>query len=294
VAPNVNFWIGKRFYGRADVHILDTKFVRMDGPGFGADNIALSGAKLAVAYFRQDAGSGAPPGTEPSGEFGQRFNIDIAEFFAGDGGKLRLTTTFTHGHADNITGAGGTSGVGISVQHDLRLDSIGATNTVRLQHALGSAGLDGNFGVMTAKPGVGQWRLVESVSWQQGAVGGQAVALYGRHDHDDVNAVAAYAEVSVGGRVSYALTGNVKLIAETGYMEKRPKRSDTQRLVKFTFSPTWSAGPELFDRPEIRIFVTIARWNDAANAAAGAGGLTGLANGQTRGVSWGAQFETWF
>ena len=24
IAPNATFWIGKRFYGRADVHIVDT------------------------------------------------------------------------------------------------------------------------------------------------------------------------------------------------------------------------------------------------------------------------------
>jgi maltoporin len=37
ISPDTNFWIGKRFYGRADVHILDTNFVRMDGVGAGAD-----------------------------------------------------------------------------------------------------------------------------------------------------------------------------------------------------------------------------------------------------------------
>src|SRR5688572_1176906 len=55
----VNFWLGRRFHGRADVHILDTHFVRMDGTGLGVDGIAWGGAKLGIAYFRVDAGSGA-------------------------------------------------------------------------------------------------------------------------------------------------------------------------------------------------------------------------------------------
>jgi len=40
--------------------------------------------------------------------------------------------------------------------------------------------------------------------------------------------------------------------------------------------------------------VTTAKWNDAANAASGLGGLTGLGNGKTSGTSFGAQAEIWF
>jgi len=40
--------------------------------------------------------------------------------------------------------------------------------------------------------------------------------------------------------------------------------------------------------------MTTARWNDAANAGAGAAGLAGLGDGATRGTSWGVQLETWF
>ena len=77
-------------------------------------------------------------------------------------------------------------------------------------------------------------------------------------------------------------------------MEKRPDGAGTQRLTKLTLAPTWSTGPGFWDRPELRLYVTRARWNDAANAGAGAGGLTGLGNGATSGTSWGVQLETWF
>ena len=49
LAPDANFWIGKRFYGRSDVHILDTFFVRMDGVCAGVDSIAVGGGKLGIA-----------------------------------------------------------------------------------------------------------------------------------------------------------------------------------------------------------------------------------------------------
>ena len=130
------------------------------------------------------------------------------------------------------------------MQHDQRLDGIGGAQRAWLQYAQGSAALDANFGTMTAKPAVAQWRVVESLTWQSGAFGGQAVALYGRHDADPAHGIAArYAELSIGARASYAVSPNIKLVTEAGHMEKRLDGSGTQRLTKLTLAPTWSAGP---------------------------------------------------
>ena len=292
-APDVGFWLGKRFYGRADVHILDTKFVRLDGAGVGADGIDLGTAKLGVAFFRLEATSGAPPGAQPSERPAHRFNVDLTGLDLGDLGRLRVTATGTRGHAD--AGASGTRGFALSAQHDIAWPVVGAVNTAWLQFARGSAALDANFGTMTAAPAVAQWRLVESLTWQTGVFGGQAVLLFGQHDADAAHGIAArYTERSLGARLSYAVTPHVKLLVEAGTMDKRPVGGDRQRLTKFTFAPAWSLGPRWTDRPELRLYVTTARWNEAANNAAGAAGLTGLGDGATSGTSWGVQFETWF
>jgi len=295
VSPGTNFWIGKRFYGRTDVHILDTFFVRMDGVGAGADSIAVGGGKLGFAYFSSDTGAGfGDPGTGLSTNPGVRLNADLTELPVNPGGKLRITGTYTDGNYDNATNGKGTSGFGLSIQHQQELNSLGGVNTAWFQYAQGSAGLDANFGTMTAPSSVKKWRIVESFTWQSGPFGGQAVALYGQHDRDDVNLVAKYNEISVGGRGSYAVTKNFKLVGELGYMEKKPENAGTQKLTKVTFAPTLSPGPGFWSRPELRLYVTYAKWNDAANTAAGPGGLTGLADGKTSGTSYGAQVEIWF
>ena len=210
------------------------------------------------------------------------------------GGTLRVTGTFTKGNYDSAANGQGTSGFGLSLQHKQDIGVFGGVNTLWAQFATGSAGLDGNFGTMTAPTSVKKWRLVESATWQAGPWGGQAVAIYGQHGKDDVNATAKYTEISIGGRTSYAVTRNFKLVAEAGYMEKKPDGSSTQKLGKFTFAPTLSTGPGFFTRPELRLYVTTARWNAAANAGAGLDGLTGLGDGKTRGTSYGAQAEIWF
>jgi maltoporin len=295
IAPGTNFWIGKRFYGRKDVHILDTFFVRMDGVGAGADEIALGGgAKLGVAAFTSDTGSGfGDAGNGTATNPGARLNVDVQEIPLGVG-ALRVTGTYTQGRFDNATNGKGTSGVGVSLQHTMDIPALGtgSGNTLWLQYAQGSAGLDGNFGSMTADSSVKKWRLVESLTWQLGAFGGQAVALYGQHKAEGT--APEFDEISIGGRASYALTRNFKLVSELGYMQKKPDGSGTQKLTKFTFAPTLSAGPGFWNRPELRLYVTTAKWNAAANDAAGPDGLTGLANGKTRGTSFGAQAEIWF
>ena len=295
ISPDTNFWIGKRFYGRADVHILDAFFVRMDGVGVGADGIAVAGGKLGLAYFSSDTGSGfGDGGNGLSTNPGNRLNVDLSEIAVNAGGKLRVTGTVTQGNYNNATNGKGTTGFGLSLQHNQDIAGLGGGNTLWLQYAQGSAGLDGNFGKMTAPSGAKKFRLVESLAWQVGAFGGQAVALIGQHSKDDVALTPKYNELSVGGRVSYALSKNFKLVSEAGYMQKKPDGSATQKLAKFTFAPTLSTGPGFWNRPELRLYVTTAKWNGAANSAAGLAGLTGLNNGKTTGTSYGAQAEIWF
>jgi len=279
-----------------DVHILDKFFVNMSGVGAGGDSIALGGGtKLGVAYFSGDSSGGlGDGGTRFSTTPGNRLNVDVTDIPVNPGGKLRVTGTFTKGHYDNATDGKGTTGAGISLEHKQELNGLGGANTAWLQYAQGSAGLDANFGTKGANSSYKQWLAVESLTWQVGPFrrpGGGAVrpARQGRGHN-----VAKYNEMSVGGRGSFAITKNFKLVGELGYMEKKPDGSATQKLTKFTFAPTLSTGPGFFNRPELRLYVTAAKWNDAANAAAGSGGLTGFGDGKTKGTSFGAQAEIWF
>ena len=314
VSPDTNFWIGKRFYGRADIHILDTFFVRMDGVGAGADNISALGGKLGVAYFSSDSSGGFGDGgngasTNPS----NRFNLDLTGVPVNPGGTLRVTATLTQGNynasapvttyalnpqtgiinASTTAQGKGTSGFGISFQHNQDIKELGGGNTLWLQYANGSAGMDGNFGTAGARTSVKKWRLIETLNWQVGPFGGQALALYGQHDADTVNNTPKADDLSIGGRVSYGLTKNFKLVAEAGYMEYHPNGAPTQKLAKFTFAPTLSTGPDYWTRPELRVYMTTAKWNAPARGTiAGNGDPEALT--KDTGTSFGFQVETWF
>lgn len=51
-------------------------------------------------------------------------------------------------------------------------------STLWLQFAGGSAGLDANFGDLAAASGTRGFRIVESLTWQVGALGSQAQAMW--------------------------------------------------------------------------------------------------------------------
>ncbi|MEX8496193.1 maltoporin [Leptothrix ochracea] len=288
VAPNTAFWIGKRFYGRADVHIVDTFFTNLSGVGGGAD-IPLSFGKLGLAYFKKDV---------DATQSGNRFNVDLSDINVNKDGKLRVLLTATQGNfsASTVTGntyAAGTSGMGLTIQHNQdKFLGLGGGNTLWLQTAQGSAGLDGNFGGLSNDSNIKSTRLVESMTWQVGAFGGQALAMV---QNDDAAGVKT-ASTSYGGRVSYAFTRNFKLLGEVGLSQKKVDGSDAQQLTKITVAPTLAVGPGFWNRPELRLYVTHATWNDAANAAAGANGLTGVPalSTKTSATSMGLQAEMWF
>lgn len=273
-SPDSTFWIGRRFHGRADVHIVDTKFTVLDGLGAGVTDIPAGPGKLAFSYFQEDLDGSLT---------GDRVNAEFYDLPVNPGGRLRLVATV----ADSDT-PGARGGVGLTVQHNQgSFQGEGGGNSVWLQYARNGAGLDGNFATPSAGEDVRSWRLAESYHWQKGAFGGQALAMY---QHDKSSVTGTTRSVSVGGRISYALGQYFKLVGEVGHSVKKPEQGDTARLTKFTFAPTLSTGPGFMTRPEIRLFVTTARWNDAA------GNVTGLAafDGDTSGTSYGVQVEHWF
>jgi maltoporin len=273
VAPDTTFWIGKRFYGRQDVHIVDVHFTNLSGVGGGAD-IPVGPGKLGIAYFGSDLNDASAAQTDSA----KRINIDYSGIPVNTDGTLRVVATLTKGDY-----TGGKSGFGLQAIHN-QAKFLGGANTFWLQYAQGSAGLDGNFGTATADSSVKSFRAIESFTWQLGKFGGQAIALY-QQDKDGDDKTSS---MSLGGRASYAMTKNFKLVSELGYSQKKPDGAATQKLTKFTFAPTLAVGEGFWSRPELRAYVTTAKWNDAA------GDITGLGDGKTSGTSYGLQAEIWF
>ena len=275
IAPDTTFWAGKRFHGRADVHIVDTFYVNLSGVGAGLDT-PVGGGKVAFSYFKTD---------ETATNSGNRLNLDAYDFAVNPGGKLRVVATAVQA---NFTG--GKSGFGLTLQHNQdNVFGLGGGNTLWVQYAQGSAWLNGNFGNLSAPSGQKAFRIVESLTWQQGPLGGQAQVMWQQEKND--NPGSKVDSATIGGRASYAMTKNFKLVGELGYSQRKPEGAPTAKLAKFTFAPTLSTGPGFWNRPELRLYVTTAKWNSAATTQGAPGGA--FANDRN-GTSFGAQVEMWF
>jgi len=276
VAPTTVFWIGKERGRRGDVHIVDTFFTEMKGVGAGAKEIGAGPGKLGVAYYKTD-------GDEVNA--GHRLNAEFYDWGVNPGGKLSLVGTLTKATE-------GAKGAALSVRH-VQDGFLGGANSFWLQYAQGTSSLNSNFGDLLADSRTKAWRMVESFHWQQGAFGGQAIALWSQQRAPDAvtGDSSTTTSMSLGGRVSYAVTKNFKLLGELGLSQVKPEGQSAQKLTKFTFAPTLATGPGFWNRPELRLYVTHAKWSGVNGVV-----VTGESafDGKESGTSYGAQVEIWF
>jgi maltoporin len=280
VFPAASFWIGRRFYHRADVHFDDSFYVMgglQGSTGAGIDQIAVGGGSLGVALFRTPDNNTA--GVAPNA--GSLLNVDLQDLAVNPGGKLRLTASFTH-----FAGTGGKSGTGLSLQHN-QSGVFGADNTLWAQWSQGSAGLDMGFGGAKDDSNHKGWRIADSLAWLNGPLTGQTLIHYGHvQQPNGLGGTTATKTFSIAGRAAYALTKNFKIQGELGTANTKPDGAKSQNVTKFTIAPTLAVGQNYYDRPELRFYVSTFSMNDAYAAA----------NGQTKKTKSAAGFqaEIWF
>ncbi len=296
-APQTLFWMGKR-RDRDDVHIVDTFFTNLSGVGAGFTNVDTGFGKFGLSAYKTDSlndhTTTIPNGTNGGG----RLHADFYDIPVNPDGKLRALLSYSHG--DSQGGVKGTSGYGITIEH-MQDKFFGGGNHIWAQYSEGSMGINmrfdpsiaGGAGTLTASSKAKSYRFVESPSWQIGAFGGQAIAMYEHDIADSATSTSGTTTVnafSLGARGSYAITSNLKFLTDIGYSSRHPDGTPTQHLTKITIGPALSTGPDFWKRPELRLYVTHAMYNLAAANDA----VNTLQAGTKQGTSYGAQVEIWF
>ncbi len=281
-------WAGERYYNRPDIHVLDLKYVHMDGVGGGIDGIPLGPGKFSYALFRNDVDK-----TQPA----NRHAFTYQDLPVNTNGTLKFDATVIRADSSVPNAHDGWS---LSIAH--KQDKfLGGDNIFALQYGVGPGIKIGGTGDLTLDSEVTRTRVFDQLIWQIGPKWiGSANFLVQR----DKSKTGTQTWTSVGARPVYALRENLKLQWEVGHDRITPADGGaTQRLTKITFAPTLVLAPRLatendfWRRPELRAFVTYAKWNDAAQTAAPAGSAlssSGVFGGKTNGISFGVQFETWF
>ena len=283
--PEASFWAGQRWHRIQDIHIVD-HFVMRDGDNYGAgvDGIPLAGGKLNIAAYTEGSLGNANANTNN----GRRINIQLRDLPVNADGKLTLTAGLIGGSF--ATGSAG-SAVGL-LHNQSNFLMTGLTNSFFLQASSGHAGIAGDFYNLdkagVAQAGAKQFRIVDSINWQSGALGGQALVGYQTLAPDGGPKVKDF---SLGGRISYGIAKNVKLLGEVALTSRAIQGAAKQSLSKETVAIAFSPNRDFWTRPEFRIYATHANWNAAAGIANAAGFA---ASGKKSVNTVGVQLEAWW
>jgi maltoporin len=320
-------WVGKRYYDRHDVHIVDFFWMANTGPGAGIENIDLGVGKFSYALMR--AGN-AGDSTLSQHDFRlQGMNLGAA-------GSLSVGTIIVRGNNSDAVNASNDAaglkkdGSSFWVSHSKVFG--GVQNNVVFQVSNGAANLGGDnqrYGNLMVKNN--QWRIFDSINFEAGDhVNGAAFIAYGKADqtgyvagkgavplHYQLNTTTGVIESVAATAAGAASTPNAKttdtsivvrpvyhfnelysIAVEAGTTRYATEGLETNHLNKVTIAPQISMGSGFYARPVLRAYYTMASWNK--------GGYTGSdgklqANGgsfsganDTSGRSYGFQMEAWW
>lgn len=319
-------WMGRRYYKREAIGPIDFFYWSGQGFGGGIEDLNVGGMKLSYAWLRKDnlvatttgQGAAAAPAVGDLATNGSnsasRHDFQLRGISTNPNGALEVGVSLivkdAQGSASNPSNTLH-SGYGVTVQHRQTGIMGDGWNKLALQYGSGpgTGGGDtaiGAIGNLTDSRDVHRLRVVEGAYAQLSPVlGGELVAVYQK----DSGFTAAQTVVgvsenkvwsSLGGHLVYGITRHFKISADLGFDMVKPDVGATRRMTKFTIAPTISAGPGVNSRPDLRVFYTYSKWNDAARDAANifnpgsSLSSTGAFGMATHGSMIGVQAEAWF
>lgn len=296
--PEMTIWAGQRFYRRRDSHIIDFFFNDMSGYGAGFQDMKLGDAgKLSVAYLGGSIEN--PPAPATGSDLGRltknTLDLRLSEIPAGPGQlEFWLIPTL----ALQGTGAPGQNHSGIGGGVFYFIPMLGGFNEV-----------SGSFGYNAAAnlssgldPGIvsGGWlfRLVDRGVFQINEKVSMMISGVLQFDNKDGNpdgttdSSLGNTWVSVGARPVFMLGKYTGVAVEGGADIVKPQASGSSVgvLGKLTVAGLIRPANDFWARPEFRVFVTTAAWNQTLKGSVGG---TAFAN-DTVGVTTGVQIESWW
>lgn len=289
-------WAGQRFYKRQDIHIIDFWFVDSSGTGAGIEDLPLGVGKFSYAVLNNSTPSNVANGV-PYPDAVLRHDLRYDGVSLGDGnGELQFGLVINQPSSKNPGhDKGGTT---VNVEHFIG-NVLGGYNKFSVAYGEGGNQSLNPYPSVTTPTSVNTIRVAESLQWQtSNHFSGMADFIY----QDTKN---NYTWISIGARPIYHINKYFKLQLEVGHDEVKeassnpdngPTAHQRRTLDKITFAPTIVAGDGFWNRPELRVYYTYAKWNQAARdnwggVAGGAGGVFGSA---TSGSSYGVQLESWW
>lgn len=311
-------WMGRKYYKREALSPNDFFYWSGQGFGGGIEDMSVGGTmKFSYAWLRKDnliatTTGGGLPATGALASNGSnsasRHDFQLRGIGTNPNGSLELGVSVI---AKDSSDPAANSGYGVTVQHRQTGINGDGWNKFAVQYGTGpgTGGTDsaiGAIGNLTHSKDVRRVRVLDGLYTQfTPRFGIELVGIYQK----DSGLTAAQTVVgvtenkvwtSLGAHAVYGVTRHIKIGADLGFDTVKPDSGPTRHMTKFTIAPTISSGAGVNARPDLRLFYTYGKWNDAARAAAdvsNAGSAlssTGAFGRATHGSMVGVQVETWF
>jgi maltoporin len=298
--PEMTFWAGQRFYRRRDIHINDFFFNDMSGYGAGFQDMKLGGGnmKLSVAYL---GGSVENPamGSADLGRLAKNtLDLRVSDIPAGPGTLevWLIPTVALQGSStqNNHSGIGGGVFYFMPVMGGFNevSASFGYNAAANLSSGLDTGIASGGWMLRLVERGV--FQLSPTMSMMVGGVlqfdnRDASTGITGGTDSGLGNTWA-----SLGARPVFMLSKYTGVAVEGGIdiVKAQTSGAPTEVLGKVTVAGLLRPAADFWARPELRVFVTTAAWNNGVNDTGGTGGAAFA--GDNAGVTVGVQAESWW
>lgn len=300
----MKLWVGKRFYQRHDIYINDYYYWDNSGTGFGFEEMPLLGGRLAYAMrphviedpdahttlrlFKQDPLAKAPKNEAagPRQERALRSHDLRWRVPANRNGQLTFGLEYRQAHRK------GGEGVLLTALHEQE-PFLGGFNRLALFY--GHQGPPPSYYFTNQERDLANamtYRLADVLLAQVARRVAMMTALILEHRSADRSADPISGWLSCGVRPQYAFTEHIALAVEYGHDVVNPRSGGARHLDKITIAPQWTARSGFLDRPVVRLFMTWANWNKAADRA----GIMAVDDpfSATHGMIFGVQYETWW
>ena len=193
IAPNATFWIGKRFYARADVHIVDTFFTNMSGVGAGVTASTWAAGKLGFCVLQERLRTRRRRHVEVRATAS---TLELTDIATNPGGKLRVTGTVTNG--DFTGGKQGPAALSASQHSQDNSSGWAAATRCGCSTRRARPGWTATSAT-SAAPSAQDMRVVESLTWQRARSAARPSRCGSR---TRTTRGSKYNVVSLGGRAS--------------------------------------------------------------------------------------------
>jgi maltoporin len=210
-------------------------------------------------------------------DLGIRTDLQVRWFRPWESGELQLGFQYIADYSNDKDANGNSTthgGWGVTLQYVQ--DLLGGNNKLALQYGKGGGT---GFGTLSRfyypdfslrwDPAESRYRVVDVITIQPTAWYGQQLNFVYQHDDAGTGVSGAVTKwYSAGTRVTFGVLEHLKLLGEVGYDRvQKSNGADPQWLFKGTGAVAIAGARGFWGRPELRLFATWARWDQAAGAA---------------------------